>query len=247
MMKSLLLATAAVATFAAAPALAQDAAGSIGVTYSATDVDAGEDLETWSVDGIAAAPAFVNGWTLTVAADLDQTEFFGDTETALSGSVGMSTLVGGDLRVGAFIGAADAGSETAMTGGFRVQKYLSKATISGAVAYTDVFDDNILTASADVAFYVTPSLALNAGAVYDTVDDADLDAWTYNVGAEYDIGTTPFAVTAGFASTDIDGSDETIDTWSLGLRYTFGGDKQSRDRAGASTSGVGLGSLLNIL
>ena len=40
MMKSLLLATAAVATFAAAPALAQDAAGSIGVQYSEADFGA---------------------------------------------------------------------------------------------------------------------------------------------------------------------------------------------------------------
>lgn len=244
MMKSLLLATAAVATFAAAPAMAQDAAGSIGIQYSDTDVDAPSNLETWSLDGVAAMPAF-GAWTLTLAADIDRQEFFGDTDTSASGSVGLSTMMGSDARVGGFVAASDAGDETAWTAGFRGQKYLSKATLTGVVAYTDVFDDNIWTVSGDAAFYVTPSLRLNAGLAYDKIDDADFDAWTYNVGAEYDIGSSPFALTAGYAKTDLDGGD--IDTWSLGVRYTFGGDQQSRDRAGAGASGVGLGSLLNIL
>ena len=244
MMKSLLLATAAVATFAAAAAMAQDAAGSIGVQYSEADFDAPSNLETWSIDGVAAMPAF-GAWTLTLAADVDRQEFFGDDETSASGSVGLSTLVGGDARVGGFVAASDAGDETAWTAGFRGQKYLSKATLTGVVAYTDVFDDNIWTVSGDAAFYVTPSLRLNAGVAYDKVDDADFDAWTYNVGAEYDIGSTPFALTAGFAKTDLDGGD--VDTWSLGVRYTFGGDQQTRDRAGAGASGVGIGSLLSIL
>lgn len=242
-MKSLLLATAAVATFAAAPALAQDAAGSIGVSYSQSDFGASEDLETWTLDGITAMPA--GDWTVTLAADVDQVEFFGDEETSFAGSFGLSKMVGGDMRVGGFVAASDAGDETAVTGGFRAQKYMAKSTLSGAVAYTDVFDTNIWTVSGDAAFYVTPQLTLNAGITYDTIDDADLDAWTYGVGAEYDIGSTPFAVTAGYAKTDIDGGD--IDTWSLGLRYTFGGDKQTRDRAGASTSSVGIGNLLGIL
>ena len=244
MMKSLLLATAAVATFAAAPALAQDAAGSIGVQYSDTDVDAPSNLETWSLDGVAAMPAF-GAWTLTLAADIDRQEFFGDTDTSASGSVGLSTMMGSDARIGGFVAAADAGDETAWTVGFRGQKYLAGSTLTGVVAYTDVFDDNILTLSGDAAFYVTPSLRLNAGVAYDKVDDADFDAWTYNVGAEYDLGSSPFALTAGYAKTDLDGGD--IDTWSLGVRYTFGGNQQARDRAGAGASGVGLGSLLNIL
>lgn len=246
MMKSLLLATAAVATFAAAPALAQDAvAGSIGIQYSEADVDAPSNLETWSLDGVAAMPAF-GDWTVTLAADIDNTEFFGDDDTSASGSVGLSKMFGADTRLGGFVAASDVGDETAWTGGFRAQKYLSQATLTGVVAYTDVFDTDVVTVSADAAFYATEALRLNAGVAYDSIDSGDFDAWTYNVGAEYDIGSTPFAVTAGYAKSEFDGGGD-VDTWSLGVRYTFGGNQQSRDRAGAGASGVGIGSLLGIL
>lgn len=246
MMKSLLLATAAVATFAAAPALAQDAAaGSIGVQYSSADAGAPDDLETWSLDGVSAMPAF-GAWTVTLAADIDRQDFGGSEDTSASGSVGLSTVVGGDMRLGGFVAASDAGDDTAWTGGFRAQKYLSQATLTGVVAYTDVFDTDVVTVSGDAAFYATQNLRLNAGVAYDSIDSGDFDAWTYNVGAEYDIGSTPFAVTAGYAKSEFDGGGD-VDTWSLGVRYTFGGNQQSRDRAGASASGVGIGALLGIL
>ena len=249
MMKSLLLATAAVATFAAAPALAQDAAGSIGVQYGQTEIDgAPDDLSTWSLNGVTAMPAF-GAWTVTLAADVSKVEFLGDDDTSASGSIGLSTLVGGDMRVGGFVAASDAGDETAWTGGFRAQKYLDKATLTGAVAYTDVYDTNAWSVSGDATFYVTPALSLNAGISYDKIDDADLDAWTYGVGAEYDIGSTPFAVTGGFARTNLDAGfgDVDVDTWTLGVRYNFGGGKQARDRAGASVPSAGISSLLGIL
>lgn len=245
MMKSLLLATAAVATFAAAPALAQDAAGSIGVQYSSADAGAPDDLETWSLDGITAMPAF-GAWTVTLAADIDRAEFGGSEDTSASGSVGLSTMVGSDARVGGFVAASDVGSETAWTGGVRAQKYLSQATLTGVVAYTDVFDTDVITVSGDAAFYPTEALRLNVGLAYDSIDSGDFDAWTYNVGAEYDIGATPFAVTGGYSKSEFDGGGD-VDTWSLGLRYTFGGNAQARDRAGAGASGVGVGALLGIL
>lgn len=249
MMKSLLLATAAVATFAAAPALAQDAAGSIGVTYTDTTLETGlgdADLESWSLDGIAAMPAF-GDWTVTLAADIDNTEFLGDDDTAGAASVGLSRMFGSDVRFGGFVAASDAGEETGLTGGFRAQKYLSKATLTGAVAYTDVDGTEIWTVGGDAAFYVTPSLRLNAGVTYDSVDDADIDAWTYGIGAEYDIGSTPFSVTAGYARSDLGDLDLDVDSFNVGVRYSFGGNQQSRDRAGAGSSGVGIGSLLGIL
>lgn len=246
MMKSLLLATAAVATFAAAPALAQDAAaGSIGVQYSEADFGGSANLETWSLDGVTAMPAF-GEWTVTLAADVDRQEILGSDDTSVAGSVGLSKMFGSDVRMGGFVAASDAGDDTAWTGGFRAQKYLSQATLTGVVAYTDVFDTDVVTVSGDAAFYATQNLRLNAGVAYDSIDSGDFDAWTYNVGAEYDIGSTPFAVTAGYAKSEFDGGGD-VDTWSLGVRYTFGGNQQARDRAGAGASGVGIGALLGIL
>ena len=129
-----------------------------------------------------------------------------------------------------------AGDDPAWTGGFRAQKYLANSTLTGVVAYTDVDGVEIWTAGADAAFYVTPSLRLNAGITYDSVDEADLDAWTYGIGAEYDIGATPFSVTAGYARSDLGDLDLEVDSFNVGVRYSFGGDQQSRDRAGATFS-----------
>ena len=249
-MKSLLLLSTAIATLAAAPALAQDGpAGSIGINYTDTSIDTGlgdADLEIWSLNGVTAMPAF-GEWTVTLAADVTNTEFLGDDETAGSGSVGLSRMFGSDVRVGGFVAASDAGDETAWTGGVRAQKYLANATLTGVVAYTDVDGAEIWTAGGDAAFYVTPSLRLNAGITYDSVDGGDVDAWTYGVGAEYDIGATPFSVTAGYARSDLGDIDLEVDSFNVGVRYSFGGDQQSRDRAGAGASSVGIGSLLGIL
>jgi hypothetical protein len=249
-MKSLLLLSTAIATLAAAPALAQDGpAGSVGVAYTDTSLDTGmgdADLESWSLNGVTAMPAF-GEWTVTLAADVTNTEFLGDDETEGAGSVGLSRMFGSDMRLGGFVAASDAGDDTAWTGGFRAQKYLANATLTGVVAYTDVDGVEIWTAGGDAAFYVTPSLRLNAGITYDSVDDVDVDAWTYGIGAEYDIGATPFSVTAGYARSDIGDLDLEVDSFNVGLRYSFGGDQQSRDRAGAGASGVGIGSLLGIL
>jgi len=248
-MKSLLLATAAVAAFAAAPALAQDAAGSVGVTYTDTSIESGlgdADLDTWSLDGVAAMPAF-GDWTVTLAANLENTEFLGDDDTAGAASVGLSRMFGSDMRLGGFVAASDAGDDTAWTGGLRAQKYLANATLTGVVAYTDVDGTEIWTVGGDAAFYVTPSLRLNAGVTFDSVDDADVDAWTYGVGAEYDIGSTPFSITAGYARSDLGDIDVDVDSINVGVRYSFGGNQQSRDRAGAGSTGVGIGSLLGIL
>ena len=62
-MKSLFLATAAVAAFAAAPALAQSGpVGSVGVSYSNSEIDFGgleADGDSYAVDGVVAVDALI--------------------------------------------------------------------------------------------------------------------------------------------------------------------------------------------
>lgn len=248
-MKSLFLATAAVAAFAAAPALAQDAApvGSAGITYSNTEADfggTGGETESYALDGSVALP--VGAWTVTFAgtgADSDS-----DTVT-VGGTAHLTTVVAGDVRVGGFVGLADVADEGVWTVGAEAQKYLGRATLTGVVAYStaDDIDVDAWTVGADAAFYVMPSLRLNAGLGYTTFDAAgvDLDGVSYNAGAEYQIASTPFSVTAGYSHADIEDLD--VDTWSLGLRYSFGGGMQARDRAGAALPGSSVMGLLGAL
>lgn len=247
-MKSLLLVTAALSAFAAAPALAQSGpVGSVGVTYSESEVDLGglsAEGDAWAIDGVVAMPAF-GDWTVTLAGaasdsdDGDDTTFFGNAH--------LTTMIKPDMRFGGFVGAADVADETALTAGVEVQKYLAKATLTGVVAYTtaDDADLDVWSVGGDAAFYVTEALRLNAGVSWMTIDDADVDGLTYGVGAEYQISDSPFSVTAGLSHSDIEDLD--IDSWTVGLRYSFGGGLQARDRAGAALPGSGVMGLLGAL
>ena len=249
-MKSLLLVTASIAAFAAAPALAQDGpVGSVGVSYGNSEAELGgasADADTWAVDGVVAMPAF-GEWTVTVAANASQFDDGSSDDTMVAGAAHLTTLVGSDLRVGGFVGAADVADETALTAGSEAQKYLPNATLTGVVAYTtaDDVDLDVWSVGGDAAFYVTDALRLNAGVSWMTNDDADVDGLTYGVGAEYEIASTPFSVTAGYAHSDIEDLD--VDSWTIGLRYSFGGGIQARDRAGAALPGSGVMGVLGAL
>ncbi len=246
-MKTLFLATAAVAAFAAAPALAQSGpVGSIGATYSTSNIDFGPasvDTDNVILDGVVAVPAF-SGWTATFAGAADYNTDSDDT--LASGTAHLTRMVGSDVRFGGFVGAADLGGDTAYSAGVEAQKYLDKATLTGTVAYTtaDKSNADVWTVGGDAAFYAQPNLRLNAGVSYSSVDAGPtLDLWTYGVGAEYEISDTPFSVVAGFTRGDVE--DLTIDTWNIGLRYSFGGGLQARDRAGAALPATGINSILS--
>lgn len=247
-MKSLFLATAAVAAFAAAPAFAQNV-GSVGVTYSDstfTDTD-GDELsgDAWALDGVVAIPAFT-GWTATLAGQIADNE--GDT--AGSAAAHLTTMAGSDLRVGGFVDVATDGDDSIYSVGAEVQKYLANATLTGSLAYTtpEGGDLDAWTVGADAAVYVLPNLRLNAGLAWSTLDNGDdsADAWSYGVGAEYEIASTPFSVAAGYTRTELEDFVD-VDTWNIGLRYSFGGGLQARDRAGANLTGAGIASVLGAL
>jgi len=249
-MKTLFLATAAVAAFAAAPALAQSGpVGSVGVSYSNSEIDFGGlegEADGYALDGVVAVDAF-QGWTATFAGTVGYDDDADDT--ALAGTAHLTRMAGSDMRFGGFVGAAEIGDETAWTVGGEVQKYLANATLTGSLAYTtaDDIDVDAWTVGGDAAFYVNPNLRLNAGVAYSNVEllGTDADLWTYGVGAEYEISNTPFSVAAGFNRGDIE--DVTIDTWTIGLRYSFGGGLQARDRAGATLSNTGVAGVLGAL
>jgi hypothetical protein len=247
-MKTLFLASAAAAALFAAPALAQDAIGSVGLTYSNPSVEiAGEDFDAdvWTVDGTVAIPA--NNWTVTFNGAIDYAKAFGEDDTTGAAAAHLTTMVAGDVRVGGFVAGNGIGSgDTVYTVGAEAQKYLAGSTLTGLVAYTsaDDLDADIWTVGGDAAFYVTPNLRLNAGVSYNNVDASlgDVDAWTYGVGGEYEFTGTPFSVAAGYTRADIESID--VDTWSLGVRYSFGGGLQARDRAGA---GLNVSSIASVL
>lgn len=249
-MKTLFLATAAVAALLAAPAAAQNV-GSIGLTYANTEFSFdGDDAETdaWAVDGTVAMPAF-GDWTVTLDGAVTRSDTFGEDAESLSGAVHLTKMFGSDLRAGGFIAADDAGVDLAWTAGAEVQKYMGNVTLSGSLAYTtlDGFgaDLDAWTLGGEAAYYVMPNVRLSAGLSYSDLDfmDESEDALTYGVAGEYEFASTPISIRAGYSRTDY--ADADIDTWTIGLRYNFGGNMQARERAGASLPGAT--GLLNLL
>lgn len=233
-MKALFLATAAVAAFAAAPALAQDAVGSVGIGYVHTDTE-GFKTDGALLDGVGAfqiAPE----WTVTVNGSVQYADSdFGD-DTSGAAAAHVTRTFGSDLRAGGFVGFSDIGGENYLSVGAEVQKYLASATLTGVVSYTDLDFADAWTVGGDAAYYVNPSLRLNAGVSYNTIDTdlGDIDAWAYGVGAEYQLANSPFSVYGTYQRASLSDIDIDSDTVMIGARYNFGGTLQSLDRAGAN-------------
>lgn len=236
-MKALFLATAAVAAFAAAPALAQDAVGSAGLAYVHTDSDGYKD-DGAVIDGSVATSAF-GDWTVTFDGSLNysnQNDYLGDTTSSLSAHV---SRVFNGVRVGGFASTQNNELFDIATVGAEVQKTFQQATLTGSVSYSDFLQAEAWNAGVDAAYYPMEALRLNVGVGYSTVDGAfgggdSLDTWTYGVGAEYRIAATPFSVFGSYESAQFDEIDVDVDTFKIGLRYNFGGSLQDQDRAGAN-------------
>ena len=239
-MKSLFLATAAVAALMAAPAAAQNV-GSIGLNYANTEVSYdGEDADsdTWAVDGTVAMPAF-GDWTVTLDGAVTQRDLGLADKESLSASVHLTKMIGSDLRAGGFVTSEDAIFDQAWTVGAEVQKYMGNVTLSGSLGYTTIDDADLdaWTVGGEAAYYVMPNVRLSANLGYSDInfDDESEDALTYGVAGEYEFASAPMSIRAGYSRTDF--ADMDIDTWTIGLRYNFGGDMQARERAGANLSG----------
>lgn len=256
-MKSLFLATAAVAAFAAAPALAQEPVGSIGVAYSNAEFDLGgldADSEAASVDASFAVPVTAD-WTVSFdgALNIDLNEGPAEDDASFNGRVHVSRMFG-STRIAGFAGGMDAGEETLWGFGGQAQHYLNEqVTLTGSLAYETLegVDADVWSLGADAAYFVSPKLRLNAGAGWTTVDagGADLDGWSANLGGEYQIADTPFSVTAGYGHAEFEDIDLQADTFTIGFRYTYGGDLKARERAGGDLgrTTAGLGALAGAL
>ena len=140
-MKTLFLASAAAAALFAAPAVAQDAIGSVGVSYAnpSIDTDFGDaEADVWTVDGTVALP--MNDWTVTLNGSVDYVEAFDESDTSGAAAAHFTRMFAPDVRAGAFAGVSNLGNEELWTAGVEAQKYLAQATLTGQIAYTNADD-----------------------------------------------------------------------------------------------------------
>ncbi|RZJ88849.1 MAG: hypothetical protein EON88_20695, partial [Brevundimonas sp.] len=115
-MKTLFLATAAVAAFAAAPAFAQDAVGSVGFGYNNVKYDAfGSDFtsENGKVDVNAAIPV-AGPFTVTLDGGFsyNNNAVAGQDSSNVDGTIHGTALINDTFRVGGFTGGTQIGTDT---------------------------------------------------------------------------------------------------------------------------------------
>lgn len=242
-MKLHLLATAAVAaTFLAAPAFAAEATGSVGLTAATTDISAGGssgDFQSYALDGSAAFKAG-DAWSITLQGEAAQND--GDLDgSAYAVGAGL-TYAGADWRVGPTVSYADSDSTSMWTVGAVAQKYLDKVTLSGGVNYGNVddLDVDLWSVGGEVRYFVSDNFRLNGGLSWAqaSASGGDADGWAAGVGGEYQFAGTGWSITGGYSHAEASDFDLDSDTFSLGVRYSFGGDLKARDRSGADL-GVG--------
>ena len=204
-MKSLLLATSAVAAFAAAPAFAQDAVGSIGMTYANSEVEVlGLEAEGDGVilDASFAMPVAAD-WTVTVDTGFSAMPSMAPRRktTAPSNARIHGSRRFGNVRVGGFAGGRRRPMPPVelrrrgpdLYGRHHPDGFAAYKTVEGS-------DADIWSVGGDAACYVTPGFRVNGGAGYTTVDldGFDTDGWQANMGTEYQLRRTGFSLTANY-------------------------------------------------
>ncbi|MEQ1817672.1 MAG: porin [Terricaulis sp.] len=220
----------------AVPGVAAAQTGYVGVNYGNADAGAGNDQDFYGAEG---AVAFAGSGSIVFEVDaavVDSDD--SDTAYGLTGHVysrNDSHLFGG------FIGVADSNDSTTWVGGLEANKYYTNWTLAGAIFYgnNDDSDADGYGINVEARAFVHDNFRVNANIGYASVDAGagnDDDVMLYGVGGEYQFASFPVSIVAGYNTADFDGGD--VDTWTIGVRYNWGGTLRDRDRSGASQASL---------
>jgi hypothetical protein len=218
----------------AAPSVAAAQTGYVGVAYGNADNGAVDE----DFYGIEGAVAFAGSGSIVFEVDASLTDS-DDTDSAY-GLTGHVYSRNDSHLFGGFIGVADSDDSTSWVGGLEAAKYYTNWTLAGALFYGNNDDADVdgYGLNVEARAFVQDNFRLNANIGYANVDagGGDDDAMIYQF-ASY-----PISIVAGYNTIDFDGGD--VDTYTIGLRYNWGGTLRDRDRSGASQASVtGVGSL----
>lgn len=244
MNKPLLIAAALAAASTAAPASAevvgQIAAGYARVEYDSDWFDAPADIVALSGEVVFPASDLIS---FQLDGALARTEMEGYAETTTSGALHAFTR-NDSYAVGAFVEMASTDGDAVWAGGVEAHKYFADATLAGSLAYgqyDDWADVDIWSLGGEARYFVNDDLRIDGRAGYVRIEDqsADFGGWTLGVGVERRFADQPFSVFAAYDHAESeDLGDGTADSFSVGLRWTFGSETlKQRDRKGASMGG----------
>jgi len=235
-------AAAALAAVAAPSVAAAQATGYVGLVYSNSDPSgATDDVESYGGEG---AVAFAGSGSIVFEIDAAVTTTddtgSGDDETGY-GLVGHIYGRNSDHLFGGFVGIVGGEDTETWLAGLEANKYFASWTLAGALFYgnNDDFDVDGWGANVEGRLFLTDNFRLNGNVGWVEVDSggADDDAMMWGVGGEYQFDAMPISIGAGWNNIDFDAGD--VDTWTVGVRYNFGGTTlRDRDRNGASQATV---------
>jgi hypothetical protein len=225
----------------AVPGVAAAQTGYVGVQAGNVDFDGGGDDDFYGVEG---AVAFAGSGSIVFEVNAGYTDF--DEGDEGYGLVGHVYGRNDDHLFGAFVGISSNDDDDAYIVGLEANKYFTNWTLAGAVAYAEADDSDAdgYGVNAEARYFINDNFRLDANLGWANIDTGagDDDAFAYGVGGEYQFASLPVSVTANYGTVDFDGGD--VDTWSVGLRYNWGGTLRDRDRNGASQASlVGIGGL----
>jgi hypothetical protein len=219
----------------AAPGLAAAQTGYVGLNYNSTDFGGGDDVESYGVEG---AVAFAGSGSIVFEVDAA----LSDSDEADSGYGIVGHVYGrnDDHLFGGFVGLAGSDDSETWIAGLEANKYFANWTLAGALFYgnNDDAESDGYGVNVEARAFVHDNFRVNGNIGWVSVDDGagDDDAMVYGVGGEYQFAAMPISVGVGYSTIDFDGGD--VDTWSIGLRYNWGGTLRDRDRNGASQASV---------
>jgi hypothetical protein len=238
-MRKLLLGAATALTFLV-PGVASAADGHLDLSYS--DADQGSGVNTINFGG-----AVNFDMTSSLEAQVDARFSRVDTSSGFNHTYSVANLHvfnrNDNFLVGGFVGVEEASFNIdAYHFGAEGQLYLSRLTLDGAIAFTSAeggtFDENGSTSRVGATWFVTDTFSVGAG--YRDLDVDGLGINSTSLNLEWQPGGGPFSFTGGYRTSEFDAAVADVDTWEVGLRWSFGtGSLFERNRSGASLSGVG--------
>jgi len=241
-MRNWIIGAAAALAVAAAPSVAAaQATGYVGLAYSSSDFGgATDDVESWGAEG---AVAFSGSGSIVFEVDaaLTTTDDTAGGDDTGYGLVGHIYARNSDHLLGGFVGIAGADDSETWLAGLEASKFFSQWTLAGAVFYGNNDDADVdgFGANVEGRVFLNDNFRLNGNIGWVSVDDGvdEDDAMLYGVGGEYQFAQLPISIGAGYSTVDFDGGD--VDTWTVGVRWNFGGQTlMDRDRNGASQASV---------
>ena len=242
-MKKTALLAAVAAVFAATPAFA---GGHVGVGYNSTESDTTEG-DTWQVEGAWGGASGAVGYQIdggigntdADGSDIDHHTIAGHlywhTDNWNLGAVLATTSIEDDVTsvdetVYGIEGTVNVAPNAVIFGSYTVGEtefLIDLDTWNADIGLNYYFTDN---------FRVSGTLGtgnLDAGG------GADVDTSSYGISGEWQMASAPVSFRAGWSTIDTDAFGE-YDTFSLGVRWNFGGTLRERDTATPFETQTGL-------